>query len=181
MKGADTDWQSFVRTIPSPTGLASDIATTATGTTRVLTSWNPRLGAKQYKVEFSTTNSFATPFETATIQNAAFAPTMYSAAQYGNGGTIYWRVAAIDADGNVGAWATSTLTLPAKMVLTSIDHDRPQGRHQHPHHHRQERLRRAGGGRGGEGQRRRHHGVHEDHRHRPARSPSRSSRRRSAS
>jgi hypothetical protein len=119
VKGVDTGWQSFVRTIPAPTGLASDIASTVTGTTRVLTTWNPRLGAKQYKVEFSTTNSFATPFETATIQNAAFAPTMYSAVQYGNGGTIYWRVAAVDADGNTGSWATSTLTLPAKMLLSS--------------------------------------------------------------
>jgi hypothetical protein len=119
--GADSPWQSFTRTIPGPTGLASDLATTSTGAARVLTTWNPSLGAKSYKVDFSTTNSFASPFDSITIQNAAYAPTMsgFGATAYGNGGTIYWRVATVDDDGNVGAYTTSTLTLPTKMTISS--------------------------------------------------------------
>jgi len=121
VQGANTPWQSFNRTIPGPAGLSSDLATNATSATKVLTTWNPVLGAKQYKVEFSTTNSFTTTFDSATTQNAAYAPTLggIGATSYGNGGTLYWRVAAIDDDGNTGSFTVSTLTLPSKMVLTS--------------------------------------------------------------
>jgi hypothetical protein len=119
--GNDSPWQSFNRTIPGPTGLASDLATNAAGATRVLTTWNPTLGAKSYKVQFSTTNSFSSPFDNATVQNAAYAPAMsgFSSTTYANGGTIYWRVASVDDDGNVGSYTVSTLTLPSKMTLTS--------------------------------------------------------------
>ncbi len=114
-------WQSFNRTLPGPTGLASDLATTTSGATRVLTTWNPSLGAKSYKVEFSTTNSFSSTFDSATVQNAAYAPTLssFSATGYTNGGTIYWRVATVDDDNNTGSWTIGTLTLPTKTVLTS--------------------------------------------------------------
>ena len=38
---------------------------------------------------------------------------------YQNGGTLYWHVAAVDADGNQGAFsATQTLTLPLKLTLS---------------------------------------------------------------
>jgi large repetitive protein len=119
--GNDSPWQSFNRTIPGPTGLASDLATTSTGATKVLTTWNPSLGAKSYKVEFSATNSFASPFDSSTVQNAAYAPTMssFGSTAYANGGTIYWRVATVDDDNNVGSYTVSTLTLPTKTVLTS--------------------------------------------------------------
>ena len=37
-----------------------------------------------------------------------------------NGGTLYWHVAAKDADGNVGSYTPiQTLSLPAKLVATS--------------------------------------------------------------
>jgi hypothetical protein len=113
-----TGWQSYTRTIPEPTGLASDVASTTTGTTRAMMTWNPRLGAKEYQVQVSTTNSFGSPFESVKTNSTSFAPTMFTASQYGNGGTLYWRVQAIDADGNGGDWGYSTLGLPAKMVLT---------------------------------------------------------------
>jgi hypothetical protein len=118
--GDYSGWQSFNRTIPGPTGLASDLGTNATGATKVLTTWNPSLGAKSYKVEFSTTNSFTTTFDSTTVQNASYAPTLssFGSSGYTNGGTIYWRVAAVDDDSNTGSWSVSTLTLPTKTVLT---------------------------------------------------------------
>jgi hypothetical protein len=114
-------WQAFNRTIPGPAGLASDLASTTTGVTKVLTTWNPSLGAKSYKVEFSTTNSFTSTFDSATVQNASYAPTLssFGSTGYTNGGTIYWRVATVDDDNNTGSWSVSTLTLPTKTVLTS--------------------------------------------------------------
>ncbi|MDX6299058.1 MAG: large repetitive protein [Nocardioidaceae bacterium] len=114
-----TGWQSYTRTIPEPVGLASDVASTTTGTTRAMMIWNPRLGAKEYRVQVSTTNSFGAPFDSVTTNSASWAPTMYSASQYGNGGTLYWRVQAVDADGNGGDWGYGTLGLPSKMVLTA--------------------------------------------------------------
>ncbi|HEY0387372.1 MAG TPA: hypothetical protein VGC71_02910 [Gaiellales bacterium] len=119
--GDYSGWQSFNRTIPAPTGLASDLSTSSTVPTRVLTTWNPSLGAKQYKVEFSTTNSFTSTFDSATIQNASYAPTLtsFGSTGYTNGGTIYWRVATVDDDNNTGSWAVSTLSLPTKTTVSS--------------------------------------------------------------
>jgi hypothetical protein len=122
-----TGWETYTRTIPEPTGLASDVASTATGTTRAMMTWNPRLGAKEYQVQLSTTNSFGSPFETVKTNSTSFAPTMMSASQYGNGGTIYWRVQTIDADGNGGDWNQSTLGLPSKMALSASPGVMPKG------------------------------------------------------
>jgi large repetitive protein len=87
---------SFARTIPEPGG-----ATTDSGPSHVLLGWNARAGAKEYRVEVAGRPDFAALAERVTTQATNHAPTLV-ARSYVEGGRLYWRVAAVDADGNVG-------------------------------------------------------------------------------
>jgi hypothetical protein len=90
--------QAFTRTIGEPGNAHTDSARD-----HVLLSWDPRLGANQYKVQISFTPDFSRTVEQATTDNASFAPLMMTSS-YAPGGTLYWRVAAVDEDRNQGAW-----------------------------------------------------------------------------
>ena len=61
----------------------------------------PKLGVKQYKVQISGRPDFATTVESVTTDNAAYAPKLSNVA-YLSGNQLYWRVAGVDADNNVG-------------------------------------------------------------------------------
>jgi hypothetical protein len=81
--------------------------------------WDPSFGlAKNYRVQFSTSNGFRTLFDTKTVDNAAHAPLLASSL-FQNGGPIYWRVAAVDEGGNIGGWATGRVGLLRKMVVSA--------------------------------------------------------------
>jgi hypothetical protein len=120
--GAYTSLQPFQRTIAAPTALV----TSTGGLHNFSMSWAPKLGAKTYRFEVSTTpaqnadGSFAAPIEGFNTDTTSAAPTMqYDYTTYQNGGALYWHVAAVDADGNQGAFsATQTLTLPLKLSLS---------------------------------------------------------------
>jgi hypothetical protein len=96
--GPYTSLMDFTRTIHAPLNPVA-----ATGSSSLLLSWDPKPTVKQYKVQVAQNNSFSPLVENATTDNTSFAPPMTSSA-YTNGGTFYWRVAAIDADGNQGEW-----------------------------------------------------------------------------
>ena len=93
--------QSFTRTIGQPINTHTDA-----DNTHVLLSWDPRLGAKTYKVQVAGTPDFSRRIEETSTDNASYAPTM---TQYGYnaGGTLYWRVAAVDEDRNQGDWSST--------------------------------------------------------------------------
>ena len=109
--------QRFTRTIGAPV----PIATAAGGAHLASISWNPKPAARTYTVQFSTDSSFAqnSVFDAVSdTQNTAVAP-LLNLSQYIEGGNVYWRVAARDADGNQGAWTTpQLLTMPALIHLT---------------------------------------------------------------
>ncbi len=119
VSGSYTAVQPFQRTISAPTGLA----TSTGGLHNFAMSWAPKSGAKQYKFEVSTTpaqnsdGSFSSTFEQFLTDTTSAAPTMaYDYSTYQNGGTLYWHVAAVDADGNTGAFSPiQTLGLPLKL------------------------------------------------------------------
>ncbi|MGH3033190.1 MAG: hypothetical protein ACRDON_01360 [Gaiellaceae bacterium] len=89
-KGPWMAYQSFTRTIREPTNAAEDVTAT-----RVLMSWDPKMGARNYRVQVSTRQDFGTIVESVATDNTSYAPLLTQLA-YSTGGTFYWRVAAAD-------------------------------------------------------------------------------------
>jgi hypothetical protein len=103
----------FTRSIGEPGGLRTDAATD-----HLLLSWSPKLGVKQYKLQVSGRPDFASTVEDITTDNTAYAPKLSDVA-YLSGNQLYWRVAGVDADGNVGDFSPpQPLSLLPRMKLT---------------------------------------------------------------
>jgi hypothetical protein len=104
--GGYSQTRGFVRTMSAPPG-AHGVKSGA----RIVVSWNPGAVAKRYQVQFSTTDSFARLLESHQTDNASWAPLVkLSAAD--KRGPLYWRVAAVDASGNVGSYASGRFAPP---------------------------------------------------------------------
>jgi large repetitive protein len=86
----------FTRTMGEPTGAATDATPDS-----LLFRWDPKPGAKQYRVLVSNREDFSLPLEDVTTDNSSYASPL-THTSYLQGGTFYWRVAAIDDDRNVG-------------------------------------------------------------------------------
>jgi hypothetical protein len=92
--------QEFVRTLNAPAGVRA-----VKKGMRLVISWNPDPAAKRYEVQLSTSDSFSRTIETHQTDNASWAPpAKLTAAQ--RRGALFWRVAAVDAAGNVGSFAS---------------------------------------------------------------------------
>src|SRR5438094_40090 len=105
--------QTFTRTIGEPLNLHTDSALD-----HVLLSWDLRLGSRQYKVQVASDQSFSHRIEEMTTDNASYAPLMTQSG-YAAGGTLYWRVAAVDEDRNQGDWSpTQTINLQPRIRLS---------------------------------------------------------------
>ena len=84
------------RTVGEPTGAATEAADH-----RLLFSWDPKPGAKQYRVVVSSREDFSSTVEDITTDNTGYAP-LLTQAIYMRGGKFWWKVAAMDEDRNVG-------------------------------------------------------------------------------
>jgi hypothetical protein len=105
----------FTRTIHEPQG-----ATTDRGPSRVLMSWQPVLGMKNYRLQISARPDFARLVENVITDNTSYAPRLTTGQAYLNGGLFYWRVAAADEDNNVGDFSQAlTLSLPKAMRVST--------------------------------------------------------------
>jgi hypothetical protein len=92
-------WSTTVfhtRTVGEPTGARTDATAD-----RVLFSWDPKPGTKQYRVQLSSREDFSSIVEDVKTDNTNFAPALLHAG-YLLGGTFWWRVAATDEDLNIG-------------------------------------------------------------------------------
>jgi hypothetical protein len=97
-------WSATVqhtRTVGEPTGARTD----ASGN-HLLFSWDPKPGAKQYRVLVSAREDFSTTVENVLTDNTSYATPLTSSA-YLAGGTFYWKVSAIDEDRNAGDFTRS--------------------------------------------------------------------------
>jgi len=99
--GPWSDDADYTHTIKEPTGPVS-----SAGANRLVLSWDAKTGTKAYKVQISKREDFNPAIETKTTDNPDWAPTLTNS-NYTSGGDFWWRVAAIDGDGNVGAFATN--------------------------------------------------------------------------
>jgi hypothetical protein len=105
--------QPFTRSIGEPVGLKTDAAPD-----HLLLSWAPKLGVKQYKVQVSGRPDFATTIEDITTDNTSYAPKLTDVA-YLSGNQLYWRVAGVDPDDNVGDFSPAQqLSLLPKLKVT---------------------------------------------------------------
>jgi hypothetical protein len=101
---------AFTRTIGEPAGAHSELTKD-----HLLLSWEPKSGAKEYRVQVSSTPDFSVPGEDVTTDNTAWAPYL-TQPLYLDGGTLYWRVAAVDADRNIGDFSpVQKIGLAARM------------------------------------------------------------------
>jgi hypothetical protein len=96
--GPYTAPQPFTRTIGEPTG-----AHASASKTHLLLEWEPKAGVKNYRVQISTRRDFARMVEDVVTDLSSYAP-LLTKPQYETGGILYWRVAAVDEDRNVGAF-----------------------------------------------------------------------------
>ena len=109
--------QPFVRTLAPPGGVVG----TKAGS-RITISWSPDPYAKEYEVDFATTETFTNTIETRRVAGLGWAPDI-DLTQPGNRGKLFWRVAAIDQGGNVGQFATGSFVPPKpkpKCVIKKI-------------------------------------------------------------
>jgi hypothetical protein len=106
---------AFTRTIREPTGARADF-----DLNHVLLSWNPKAGAKRYRVQISGTPDFAQLVENVVNDNTSYAPILkYFGFRTLNTGRLYWRVAAMDEGDNLGDFTQPQLiTRTRRMEIT---------------------------------------------------------------
>ncbi len=97
---------NYKRTFPAPTGVHA-----TKGGTRILVTWKPDPLAREYDIELSATPGFESPIASGTTANTAWVPqiTGKQAAT-----KLYWRLQAIDFEGNRGAFDSGLFRAPAK-------------------------------------------------------------------
>jgi hypothetical protein len=103
---------AFTREIGEPGGLHTDATPD-----HVLLSWNPKVGVKQYRVEISGRPDFSSTVESVDTDNDSYAPKLTDVA-YLSGNQLYWHVAGIDNDGNLGDFSPAQpLSLLPRMKV----------------------------------------------------------------
>lgn len=104
--GGYSPLQAFVRTLGPPSGVHG-----VKSGTRIVISWQPDIAAKQYEVDIASTSGFATELDSHRVDGSSWSPNI-DFTQPTAKGTLYWRVAAVDAGNNVGAFAIGKFTPP---------------------------------------------------------------------
>jgi hypothetical protein len=106
--------QTYTRTIGEPANAKTDSAKD-----HVLLSWDPRLGAKEYKVQIASSPDFGRTVETVSTDNTSYAPTM-SSYGYTGSSVLYWHVAAVDEDRNQGDWSQAQVIRLQPRLRVSV-------------------------------------------------------------
>jgi hypothetical protein len=89
---------SFARKIVAPRGTH-----TIGGGGSILLSWSPVAGATHYEVQISSKPDFSSTAESVRTDGTQYAPRLSFG--YNQGGRFYWRVGALDAQGNTGDYS----------------------------------------------------------------------------
>ena len=100
--------QAFVRTFAPPSGIVGIKAGA-----RITIGWSPDPYAKQYEIDLSTSETFNSTLESRRIDGLTWAPDIDLSSK-ANRGRLFWRVAAVDAGGNLGPFNVGSFTPPRK-------------------------------------------------------------------
>jgi hypothetical protein len=98
--------QAFLRTLAPPAG-----ALGVKSGSLISLAWAPDPYAKQYEVDFSTSENFNSTLESHRVDGTGWAPNI-DLTQRANRGKLYWRVAAVDQGNNVGPFASGVFIPP---------------------------------------------------------------------
>jgi hypothetical protein len=111
--GPWSQFTQFTRTLSEP----ANVRTSRSGN-HLLLSWGWKLGATNFRVQVSSRQDFATVIEDVTTDNTSYAPLLLHPS-YISGGTLYWRVAAMDDKRNVGEFApTQRIDIAERLRVT---------------------------------------------------------------
>jgi len=115
-RSAYTAARDVVHTIPEPAGAKTSLVNKP-GKLALTFAWNAKTNVKNYKVQVSRTPGFASNFLDETTDQSSYTP-LLTQPDFGDGGTMYWRVAVVDPDGNVGAFSKGKkFTLLARLQV----------------------------------------------------------------
>ena len=124
-KSAYTPTRDVVHTIAEPGGTKTQLINKPNKLALTF-AWNTKTNAKQYKVQVSRQPGFVQPFLDETTDQSSYTPVL-TQQDFIDGGAMYWRVAVVDPDGNVGAFSKAKkFTLLARMQV-SIASQPPHG------------------------------------------------------
>jgi hypothetical protein len=104
--GAYSQPREILLTLPAPSAARG----TKSGS-RLLVSWSPAPWAKEYEVQVARSSGFTSKLESRRVAGTSWAPNINRARKRSRG-TLYWRVAAVDGGGNVGAFASGAFGKP---------------------------------------------------------------------
>jgi hypothetical protein len=113
---------SFARTIGEPSGAHASVSKT-----HLLFDWEPKAGAKEYRLQVSARRDFQRLVEDVTTHLTSYAP-LLTRPQYESGGALYWRVAAVDEERNVGAFTQIQQVRLAERMELDVSRRPTRGR-----------------------------------------------------
>ena len=115
-KGAYTPPRDVVHTISEPAGIKTQLINKP-GKLALTFAWSTKTNVKEYRVEVSRTAGFTQPFLDDRTDQASYTP-LLTQQDFVDGGAMYWRVAVVDPDGNIGAFSKpKKFTLLARMQV----------------------------------------------------------------
>ena len=117
LKSAYTAPRGVDHTIAEPGGTKT-LLINKPGKLALTFAWNTKTNVKQYKVQVSRNPGFTAPFLDEATDQSSYTP-LLTQQDFIDGGVMYWRVAVIDPDGNIGAFSKAKkFTTLARMAVT---------------------------------------------------------------
>jgi hypothetical protein len=115
-KSAYTPTRDVVHTISEPGGAKTRLINKP-GKLALTFAWNSKTNTRQYKVQVARNAGFTGPFVDEATDEPAYTP-LLTQQDFVDGGVMYWRVAAVDPEGNTGAFTKGKkFTLLARMQV----------------------------------------------------------------
>ncbi|HEY3614131.1 MAG TPA: Ig-like domain-containing protein [Gaiellales bacterium] len=124
-RSAYTATRDVDHTIPEPGGTKTQLVNKP-GKLALTFAWNSKTNVKQYKVQVGRTPGFATNFLDENTDQSSYTP-LLTQPDFADGGTMYWRVAVLDPDGNLGAFSKAKKFTILARLSVALSGQPPKG------------------------------------------------------